>query len=262
MKKIIVDLPSGIKNNEAKIFPLSDVHIEDSACNHKELLAWRNHVLEEDNHYVILNGDIINAALPGSKSNVFEATMTPDEAIASVVEFLRPLAEKNRIISACSGNHDLRIASATSIDPVKIICKELGIEDRYHPHACILFVSLGKSAGRDTRKQPYTIFHRHGNGGGGKIGSKANKVDGLANVIDCDLYIMSHVHEPLAYKKQYYRTDYRNKKMTAVDKTFVITNSWLNYENSYAVSLGCTPGSITYPVITLKGYEKKIEVNL
>lgn len=260
MKVIKIDLPSDVLNNEIKIFPLSDVHIEDPACNKKKLFAWREDVLSAPNNYVIINGDIINCALKNSKSDVFSSTMTPDEAMDYVVDFLEPI--KDRILSVCSGNHDSRMSKETSVNPLRRICKELNIEDKYHPHACVVFISFGKSQGRDCRKQPYVIFHRHGNGGGKKIGGKANNLQSLSEVIDCDAYIISHTHQSLVFKQNYYRTDYKNKKITPVEKTFVNSNAWLDYENSYAVSLGCTPASLQYPVMILKGYEKKIEVKL
>lgn len=260
MKTIKIDLPSDVLNNEIKIFPLSDVHIEDPACNMKKLLDWRADVLSAPNNYVIVNGDICNMAIAGSKSDVYSATMKPDEAIDAVVDFLEPI--KDRILSVCSGNHDSRPYKIAGIDSTKRICRELNIEEKYHPHACVVFISFGKSQGRDCRKQPYSIFHRHGNGGGKKIGGKANNLQSLSEVIDCDAYIISHTHQSLVFKQNFFRTDYKNKKITAVEKTFVNSNAWLDYENSYAVSLGCTPASLQYPVMILKGFEKKIEVRL
>ena len=260
MKVVKIDLPSEVKDNELKIFPLSDVHIDDPNCNIKKLLEWREEVLNTENGYVVINGDICNMALKNSKSDIYSASMTPDKAIDTVVEFLKPI--KDRIISACSGNHDSRAYKEAGIDPIKRICRELDIEDRYHPHACVVFVSFGKSLKRDCRKQPYVIFHRHGNVGGKRIGGKANALEDMLGIIDADLYIISHTHQAMTFKKNFYRCDYRNKKITAIEKTFVNSNAWLDYENSYAVALGCSPSSQQYPVITLKGETKKIEVKL
>lgn len=260
MKVIHVDLPSEIKDNELKLFPLSDTHVDDPSCNHKLLRTWRDEVLNTPNAYVIINGDICNMALPSSKSDVFSATMKPDEAIDFVVDFLKPI--KHKILSAVSGNHDSRAYKAAGIDSMKRICRELDIEDKYHPHACVVFVSFGKSQGRDIRKQPYVIFHRHGNVGGKRIGGKANALEDMLSIIDADVYIISHTHQAMTFKKDFYRCDYRNKKITAVEKTFVNSNAFLDYENSYAVSLGCSPSSKQYPVITLKGTVKKVEVKL
>ena len=257
MKTIHADLSREIENLE--IYPLSDVHIEDKAHNYKALLRWREEVLAKDNRYVILNGDLINNATRDSVSAVYGATMTPNEAINFLVDFLKPL--KDRILSVVTGNHENRTSKTSGIDIMERVCRELGIESKYSPTAINLFVSFGKSLGRDHRKQIYSIYHRHGSGGGRKVGAKANHLEDMMNVIDSDVFLMSHTHQAITFRKSFYRVDYRNRKLTPIEKVFVNTNAWLGYDG-YSVSHGYHPPSLKYPVIYLKGVRKEIEVKL
>lgn len=257
MKILHVDLGSDIDTLE--LYPLSDVHIEDKSHNSKALLKWREEVLASKNRYVILNGDLINNATRDSVSDVYGATMSPNEAINFLVEFLKPI--KDRILSVVTGNHENRTSKSSGVDIMERVCRELGLEDKYSPTAINLFISFGKSQGRACRKQIYSVFHRHGSGGGRKVGAKANQLEDMMNIVDSDLFLMSHTHQALTFKKSFYRVDYRNRKLTPVEKVFVNTNAWLGYEG-YSVSHGYHPPSLKYPVVYLKGEEKEIEVKL
>ena len=126
MKTIKIDLPQEFEN--IYLYPLSDVHIEDPAHDHKALLKWREEVLEAEDRFVLLNGDLVNMATKGSVSDVYSATMTPDEAMSKMVEFLEPI--KDRILAVTSGNHDSRAYKESGIDATRRICRELGIEDK------------------------------------------------------------------------------------------------------------------------------------
>ena len=258
MKTIKVDLPQEFDN--IYLYPLSDVHIEDPAHNHKALLKWREEVLEADDRFVLLNGDLVNMATRGSVSDVYSATMTPDEAMTKMVEFLEPI--KHKILAVTSGNHDGRAYKESGIDATRRICRELGIEDKYSTDAVVLFISFGKSKGREVRKQIYSIFMRHGTGAGGrKVGSRANSLEDAMNIADCELYIQGHTHQSITFRKSFLRADLRAKKMIPVEKVFLNLNAWLNYEG-YGVAFGYHPPSIIHPVVKLNGFSKKIEVKL
>ena len=257
MKTIKVDLPQEFEN--IYLYPLSDVHIEDPAHDHKALLKWREEVLESKDRFVLLNGDLVNMATKNSVSDVYSATLTPDEAMSKMVEFLEPI--KDRILAVTSGNHDSRAYKESGIDATRRICRELGIEEKYSAEAIVLFISFGKSKGRDIRKQIYSIFMRHGSGGGRKVGAKANSLEDAMGVADCELYIQGHTHQSITFRKSFLRADLRAKKLIPVEKVFLNLNAWLKYEG-YGVSHGYHPPSIVHPVVKLHGFSKKIEVKL
>lgn len=260
MKIIHADLPSDVKDNVVKIFPLSDVHIEEKECDYKALLKWREHVLNEPNHYVILNGDLINLATRKSVSDVYGSTSSPDKAIDRIVEFLTPI--KDRILAMTTGNHESRGYKEVGVDISRVIAKSLGIEDKYACEAVTLFISFGKSQNRDSRKQIVSLYVLHGMGGGGKkVGSKLNSLEDLANIIDVDCYVVGHTHLPATFRKQYIRTNLRNRKLMFCEKVFINSNAWLGY-GGYGQMFGYAPSSIKYPILTVKGFDKTMEVVL
>lgn len=254
IKVISCELP---QFDELRIFPLSDCHFEDAFSNHKKLLEWRQQVLSSENNYVVINGDIINAATKNSKSDIYSSTDNPDGALDAVAEFLQPLVDEGRILAIVDGNHEARIYKESGVKPMRRLAKELGIVDKYAPDAYILFVSFGLSQGRTCRKMVYSIYGRHGSGGGKKVGGKANALVDMEAVIDADIYIAGHTHQPMIIPRTFTRCDYRNKKITYVEKMFINTNAFLTY-GGYGEVGGFTPPSIRWPIIILNGHERKI----
>jgi hypothetical protein len=125
-------------------------------------------------------------------------------------------------------------------------------KQRYVNGAYVLIVKFGKNNNRDDRKTCYSLFVRHGNGGGRRVGGKMNNLDDMAKICDADIYVMSHTHQPAAFRKGFSRTDYRNEKLQYCDKLFVLTNAYLFY-GGYGERLGFDMPSTVYPIIYLDG---------
>ena len=83
----------------------------------------------------------------------------------------------------------------------------------------------------------------------------------MAEVVDADVFLVSHTHTPMILRKKFFRVDYRNNKVTEVDQLFVNTNAFLNY-GGYGESFGYSPTSTKYPKIILNGIERKTEAIL
>lgn len=243
------------------IYLLSDVHWEDSLCNRKKLFQWRDEVLSAENNFVIINGDIINAATRNSVSDVYSSKASPDRALDEVSDFIRPLVDANRVLAIIDGNHEKRVAKESGIKLMKRLSRELGIEELYAEEAYMLFLSFGQSQGRDCRQMVYSVYGRHGSGGGKKAGGKVNSLSDMQLVIDADIYVMGHTHMPVIFPSTYYRVNYRNRKVTPVEKMFVNTNAFLDY-GSYGEEQGFSPTAIRWPVVILSGKERHISAKI
>lgn len=243
-----------------EIYPLSDVHIEDNLHDNKRLYKWRKEVLEQPNRFVILNGDLINMATRHSVSDVYAATMTPGKAIQKTIEFLQPI--KDRILAATTGNHEFRAYKDDGIDIMELAMIALFGEEKtkeiYSPGAYILYLSFGRSQYRDCRKMIYSIYSKHGAGGGRKIGAKAIRLLEMQETIDADIYIHSHTHVPFVTRSKFFRCDYRNRQVTEVEHLFVNTNAFLNF-GGYGEEKGFSPTSTKYPKIILNGIEREMQ---
>jgi predicted MPP superfamily phosphohydrolase len=254
MKVISRDLP---QYDELEIYIYADVHREDPLHDHRRRQQWMNEVLSAPNRYVILNGDLLNMATIDSVSDTFAQKMEPDAAIDKMSDELKPI--RDRILVMTEGNHEFRGYKNTGIKIMHRIARELDINDTYSEGAYILFVSFGKSKYRESRKMPYAIYGKHGAGGGRKAGAKAIRLLEMAETVDADIYIHSHTHLPMIIPGLFYRCDYRNRKVTPVDKMFINTNAFL-LPGGYGEEKGMAPVSTKYPKIILNGIKREIKV--
>jgi predicted phosphodiesterase len=249
--------------DEMKLYVISDVHIEDALHNRAKFSQYIDEINACESAKVILNGDIINNAILGSKSDIYSAKSNPDNAIDTAYKLLYPI--KDKIIVMSPGNHENRTYKSTGIDLTKELAIRLfGVKDfaeHYTPGAYLIFLSFGRNNGRDSRKTVYTIYGKHGLKGGKTVGAKANAVAEMELTVDADIYIHSHVHIPMGFHQDFVRCDYRNRKITHTTHTFVISNAFLD-PGGYGEELGFRPSTIKVPKIVLKGHERDVEVRL
>ena len=265
MKTIKIDLPQTLKFIEIHTF--ADEHIGDELCDMKRLLERIEYVKNTPNAYCIMNGDLLDNATKTSIGDTYTQEFNPMEQLQRAVELFSPISDKTLCVAP--GNHEKR-SYKEGIDLSYLIAKQLGIEDRYSPTSVVLFIRLGADAyGRKesngsgkVRKVCYTIYALHGSGGGRKEGSKANRLADMASIIDCDIYLHSHLHLPMVMKQGFHRIDQRNSTVAFVDKLFVNTAANLKYSGGYGEAGEFKPSSMQTPVIYLDGTKKDFKAKL
>lgn len=228
--------------DSADLLVIADLHIGDPLVQMQAIKARIDYAVQHDNAYVILNGDLIDNATKTSIGDIYGSIHSPQQAIDKAVELLKPLAQAGKILCITDGNHERRTYRNDGISPTRVIADRLGITDRLAETSACLHLAVGK--------QQYTVYCTHGSGGGRMISGKMLKLDRLADVCDADIYIMSHVHQPGAYRRGYYRV--KAGKSTLVEKLFVLTAATLGY-GGYADLAGMQPPAVTNPIITLSG---------
>ena len=242
---------------EMRLYILSDLHIGDPHASLNNIYYRINQVKDDPHGVCILNGDIMNTATRNSISDVYGEKLSPMDQINEAVSMLRPVADK--IIGADAGNHENRVYKNDGVDISRLICRELGVEDRYAPEGFTCFLSFGegRSHRAGSRKQPitYVIYATHGTGGGRKEGAKMIRLADMASIVDADIYIHSHTHLPGCFKEAFHRTDVHNKKVISVDKLFCNDSSALVY-GGYGQMNEYKPMSNASPVIYLSGTSK------
>ena len=255
MKIININLGKDLK--ELRIIPISDVHIGDKLTNYKLLKEVLETIKDTPNVYTILNGDLCNTALKNSKSDVYSDELTPMEQVLRLIELLEPIKDKILVIG--TGNHEDRIFKDTNIDVIRLVARELGIEDRYADSWWYLFLRFGEK--ESGRKAPmcYQITGYHGSGGGRKTGGKANRLEEMSQTVIADLYIMGHTHKPLSTKGSIYLPDYANNSLNKKQMYYLMTNSFLDY-GGYGEKLGFPPTDNTPTEAVLDGTKRKIKV--
>ena len=241
------------------VYSGADLHLDDKYFNKKVGYQWRDEILSSPNNYVIVPGDIIDFATKISVTDSYGHT-TPDQALDMAVEFLMPL--KDRILIITPGNHENRSKKGDGLRPAKIIAQRIFGETEYPKHyadhTALLFISFGQSQGRKSRKMIYSMYLKHGNGGGGTVGGKLSKLAKMEETIDADVFVSGHTHVEAAFKLDRFRTDYRNKKATLHTMLFVNANAFLSF-GGYGEDGGYRPLSVDYPVIILTGRTRKVQ---
>src|SRR6056297_1111466 len=180
--------------------------------------------------FLVCNGDLVNNAIKTSVSDTYGECITPEEQLQAAIHLLEPV--KDRILVMADGNHEDRTYKLTGLSPTRQIARELfgaGKDDVYARGAWMLFASFGKNLGRDNRRTIYSLYGIHGTGGGRRAGGKANRLEDLSTVVNADIFVHSHTHQPFLLPLVSTAVDYRNRKVVEKDSVAVNTNAWLEY---------------------------------
>lgn len=255
MKVIRRDLSKEFK--EIKILALSDMHIGDPLCNLKVIKDILENVKNSPNTFIILNGDLMNNSIKNSVGDVYCESMTPTEQILRLCDLLEPIAD--RILVIHPGNHENRTNKDDGIDIIKLVAKQLGIEDRFSAGWWYLYLTFGLSEKYKDRPMMYTITGVHGYGGGRKNGGKINNLVEMSDKVIADLYIMGHTHTPIVTRNTIFIPDYQHKTLIQKDKYYLMTNSFLDY-GGYGELYGFTPSTTENQEAILSGTKKLIKI--
>lgn len=263
MFTVTIDRPTDWPN--ARVHILSDLHIGDAHSDMRTITSRIDAIKGDPRALVVLNGDIMNTATKSSVSDIYSEALKPMEAIDRAVQLFTPIADK--IIGADTGNHEARVYKQDGIDVMRLVCRELGVEQVYSPNGVLIFLRFGSkpkkelAGGKKFGSWTYSIYATHGTGGGRKEGGKAVRLADLAAIVDADIYIHSHTHLPMVMKEGYFRTDIQNQKVRCVDKLFVNDASATTY-GGYGQTYCFKPSSNASPVIHLRGDRKAMSATL
>lgn len=246
------------------LYTLADLHLGDPRCNRAHVDAQIKRIADDPHGLCIMNGDLLNTALRNSVSDVYGEILRPIDQIVELVTLLSPI--KDRIIGATIGNHEARVYRNDGIDIMRLACRELGIEDKYHPDGVLVFLRFGKANGHarhkdDNPRQLFTIYATHGSGAGRKEGAKAIRLADMAAIVNCDVYIHAHSHLPMIMKESSWRVNSGNSSATQVDMLFVNTGASLEH-GGYGQQQEFKPNSMETPVIHLNAYKARATATL
>jgi len=241
------------KNNRnyADIMYFSDQHIGSIFCDFSLIKKQRDRCLKE-HIYVKLGGDLIEGSTRFSVgAGIYEQNLTPHEQLFALISFLKPLADADLLISVCMGNHDERFKKVVGIDIISIISYILKVP--YLGFGGFNYLKIGN--------QNYISYLEHGNGSSKVLSSKMKKViDASKNIDNFDVFAWGHTHELFAWKD--YRQNYnkKNKSIELIEKQYLLTGSYLNYDFSYANASSLPPARLGSPILRFYGNQHKVEV--
>lgn len=109
----------------------------------------------------------------------------------------------------------------------------------------------------------YVLYANHGDGTGGgrKVGSKANAVENMAQIIDADVYFHSHSHAPIIFKQNFFRVVSCSNSVSEVDRLFINTQAELVY-GGYGERFGFSPASRSFITVRLNGTRREMKATM
>lgn len=260
MKAIRIDLSEEMR--ELEILPVADYHWADPNSDHDKILADIKYIKEHPNVYCVLNGDLMDCAIASSIGDTYGATLSPMDELKVCMELFAPIADK--ILCVVPGNHEARHYRTNGIDLTELMCRQLGIEDRFSPTTAILFVRFGRlNSEKDGhhRKACYTVYVSHGSGGGRKEGGKIQRLVDLSTIVDADVYICGHTHLPATLKDGFARPCVANSSVAYCTRLYVNTSAKLNY-GGYGDTQGFKVPCTDTPIIWLNGERKEMRATI
>jgi hypothetical protein len=256
MKIATIDIPE----DHGYLIPLGDLHRGDrhlTARGLGKLKGYLDWVMDRENAYIFLMGDILNVASRQSKTNPFESMSGNDEYDAAIKLF-NPY--KDRIIGAITGNHEQRMYKDYGFNPLGPFCNELNIP--YCGFSSCIKIRVGRrKEAKNQFQQVYWGFAHHGNGGGGTLGAAINRKVKLQEIVHgMDFYMAGHDHQLVAGSRNVLlpkRDTIEHQRVHYID-----TGSFLDWDGSYAEEAAMAISKLGAPRLRFDGRENHHDLHV
>lgn len=236
-----------------RIVPIFDVHVGMKACDEEMLERHIEYIERTPDTYTFLGGDLMESATRDSVGmGIFDERYHLADQIARIRRLLKPLAEKNKILGAITGNHEMRTAKYNTADPLADICDVLNIP--FLGYQAFIKITVNGIT--------YKTIWWHGASGATTKGGKMNAVLRMRKLGVADLYTMGHVHDRFYTEEIEHDMDDETDELVAHKRIYLIAGSFLRYFGGYSEMKGFAPASLGAPMILLNGQYKDIRILL
>lgn len=240
-------------DNKAILVPFSDWHYGNKYCKVKELEKNLQWAYENDNVYLLLNGDLIESKTRSKRDDGVFTQLNPQNQINYVIEHLEPFAEQGRLVAMTNGNHEDSITKETGIDVTAMLADKFGIP--YLKNGGFVAFKVGKNL--------YNFYVTHGSSGATLPYTKIKAALNLGSFVDgVDAIIYGHVHDKQDHTQEIYYPDNRAKCVKTKKMHYILSGHYLDYLNSYAQMKSMRPSATGTPKIKMKGDERQLRVSL
>lgn len=183
---IIHALPKDL--DYANIYFVHDLHFGSELFNDREWKAMRNKILSDDRAYVCFIGDLMENAVPNSKSDMFTQKYSTAQQKEWVTQQLVDLKHKTLVV--VPGNHEHnRTTKLCGLYPLYDCCLIAGIGELYRDTIGFLDIAIGKRA-KDAREQVHYFGQVQHHAKDTKLVCSSDYTDGI------DFFAYGHDHEP------------------------------------------------------------------
>lgn len=249
-KPILFNCPQDFDSVE--IYPVHDLHYGSDCFDYNKWNRLRDLILSEPNRYVVWVGDLLENAVPGSKSSVFSQLCTPQEQKDYVTSLFREF--KERTIAILDGNHELnRSTRHAGLYPLYDCAAIAGIEDKYRTAYAVIDLGVGAGAHWTKDRQLHYVLYATHKAKQLKNFCTADALEGF------DIFLYGHDHEAQDHPRG--KLVYNPTNHAVLFRTVECVNcgSFLSY-GGYGAASGYRPkADKLYKIVLHGGVQKQIE---
>lgn len=188
-----------------RIYYCSDWHTGAAGCDHALLERQLNHILNDDDGYVILGGDLLEAIKKADRRHDSAAVHERFRADGRNIigkqyaydrRLVEDLANEHKILACMVGNHERTYALHDDFDVTAQLCEEEQFSENvpYGGYSCVIVLTFDRKG----QKRRVLLHCHHGKRGGTTKGGKANALDNQErNVEGMDIYFRGHGHQKI-----------------------------------------------------------------
>lgn len=223
------------------------IHITDLQIGHvnfvrDRFVRFRSWVLESPQRFVVLGGDMIDAATNYTKGSTYENVREPRGQVKVAINLLKPLADAGRLLGSVGGNHE-RHTIPTFGDVGALIAEALNVP--YSAGVQLIDIQFGEH-------KPFKISVWHGGGSARTKGAKAQMIDRFMQQHSSHLYLVGHLHDAMVIPSwRIERDEQTGLKLTKI--MGMMSSSFMNYWNSYAETYAMNPSDTMMARVILTG---------
>lgn len=243
-----------------ELYQIADLHIGDMLFEHHKFYKFCQFLLEKENRYAVINGDIINNNIVGGVGSVYDDVISPGDQKREAKRMLAPI--RDRILVLNIGNHEYRTKKLAGQDVGEEIAEALGVP--YGEDEALLVLGVGETGNsREGRRRSnnYSIYLTHGCSGGKRPGQVLNNVEDLSRNILADVYMVGHAHRKIGHKAAFRYYERNKKAVVEMDQLYVVAAGWLAY-GGYSVRKSLRPQVRGAHPVTLWGTHKEATTTL
>ena len=244
---IICNLPKDI--DFADIFFLHDIHFGSELFDKQKWKALKKKIQDNESAYVCWIGDIIENAIPNSKSDMFTQKYSPAQQKEWAAQELFDLRHKT--LSVVAGNHcHNRTTKNCGLFPLYDICMLAGVDEKYRD--TIAYLDIGIGIRRDKKRQIHYF-------GQTQHVSRETKNYGFSDYTDgIDFYAFGHDHIPIDRPRAKMVFDQHNKVVYKRNIENINCGSFCEF-GGYGAKGAYRPQSDKIYKLRIFGGEKKME---
>lgn len=225
---------------QIEISHLTDLQYGSKGFQRKRFLQYRDWILSNPNRFVVLGGDIVDAATVLSIASPYDNTEEPIDQVDGAVDILKPLSEAGRLLGYVGGNHERRTVKSFG-DCGRLIARALQVP--YSRGVQLIDIRFGKH-------DPFKVSLWHGGGAARTKGAKAQMLHRFMHQADSHVYLVGHLHDVVLLFD--WRQQRQGKQIKLQKIAGIMSSSFQGYWNSYAEVAAMSPSDTMMARIILE----------